>query len=147
MNLIFKQFHIAKSALTKDPNALLQAVCTGNFIARFGLPCWHVIYQRIQQREQLPMKLIHLHWWLRRSDLLSDAERQRCLEQDPHILVTRPSNNNGPIAISQSTTTIRGRRGGFSTRYEPSHDAPPSSAPARAPARAGPYEMVIDLTR
>ena len=47
--------------------------CTKNFGQQYGLPCWHTIYERLENGRFLEINDIHPHYWLRRHEVSQTA--------------------------------------------------------------------------
>ncbi|KAN0083607.1 hypothetical protein V8E54_002695 [Elaphomyces granulatus] len=122
--------------------------CTKNFGQQYGLPCWHTIYERLENGRFLEINDIHPHYWLRRHELEDEEVYREFEELDPRTLPSRKrsnKNNAQPLGDWASSTRTTAPGESTSTRRDPSHDEPPRQKRRRVTATQQATEQAARL--
>lgn len=104
VQLMQDQERIAKEAIRDGRNG----TCTHQYSQQYGLPCWHLLQEKMRAKSPIEMHEVHVHWYNNRIN--DSAEELRRRQQDPAI---RPR---------RSGIANEGRRHDTSTRRDLSHD-------------------------
>ena len=99
IDFMIKQKRIALGALssTQQPNPPALQACTGRFTSQLGLPCSHIIFQRLRDKEFITKQDIHRFWYLERSLEVEYPLLQIIEPKVVTVLKGRPR-NSGPFA-------------------------------------------------
>ncbi|CAG8774894.1 45544_t:CDS:2, partial [Gigaspora margarita] len=57
---VYNQYQKANGNTSEEPLPL----CTGSFLSTIGLPCAHVLFQRLESNQNLTIDDFYEHWWI-----------------------------------------------------------------------------------
>jgi hypothetical protein len=99
--------------------------CTGNFTRQFGLPCWHMLYWKLQTNANAWLEVtdVDRHWWLREPGvssvfffflytfpiLILNFQHRTSLPPRQRAPVVNPTHESSPL-VRATTTHARARR-------------------------------------
>lgn len=63
---LHKQLSIVQNEARRVEAGEISNICTGSFVKSYGMPCWHMIKERLSQSQPITSNDFHPHWHINR---------------------------------------------------------------------------------